>query len=145
VKWEGNDVEAEWGRERDLARGCGLQSPRLGVPWAVKWVPKSQSQDQKWTPRQTFSERELMKGGNGELFAVRWAGSSGVASQKKRVGRIWSPKASCVDEILDCWFQCLNLVLCNSGTARGRPHIGLRAGAWCAKSLQDPSCQPTQP
>jgi hypothetical protein len=29
VKWEGNDVEAEWGRERDLARGCGLQSPRL--------------------------------------------------------------------------------------------------------------------
>jgi hypothetical protein len=83
-----------------------------------------------------------MKGGNGELFAVRWAGSSGAASpkkrttKKKRLGRIWSPKTSCVDKILDCWFQCLNLVLCSSGMSRGRPHIGLRAGAWCAKSLQ---------
>jgi hypothetical protein len=70
------------------------------------------------------------------LFAGQ--GPRGEEPLQKRLERICLPETSCVDGMLDCWFQCLNLLLCDSGTARGRPHIGLRAAAWCAKSLRRP-------
>lgn len=61
VRWEEMMERNGWGTEgdeRDLARGCGLQSPS-GCPAGRLSGSAPKSQDQQWRPRPTFSLRQV--------------------------------------------------------------------------------------